>query len=71
MSEDSRVQWEGLAEKELRGTPLDDLTWSSPEGIEVKPLYTEEDLEHQPRAALQCPLPARFLPQQHRTDKHD
>lgn len=45
MSEDSRVQWEGLAEKELRGTPLDDLTWSSPEGIEVKPLYTEEDLE--------------------------
>jgi methylmalonyl-CoA mutase len=45
MSEDSRAQWEGLAEKELRGTPLDDLTWSSPEGIEVKPLYTEEDLE--------------------------
>ncbi|NKB98499.1 MAG: methylmalonyl-CoA mutase [Pseudomonadales bacterium] len=45
MSEDSRAQWEGLAEKELRGTPLNDLTWSSPEGIDIKPLYTEQDLE--------------------------
>ena len=33
------------AEKELRGVPVDDLTVSTPEGIDVKPLYTEADLE--------------------------
>ena len=38
-------EWAGLAEKELRGTPLENLTWTTPEGIEVKPLYTEADLE--------------------------
>ncbi len=37
--------WKALAEKELRGRPLDDLTWITPEGIAVKPLYTSEDLE--------------------------
>ena len=37
--------WKALAEKELRGRPLDDLTWATPEGIAVKPLYTSEDLE--------------------------
>jgi methylmalonyl-CoA mutase len=42
---DKRSEWEALAEKELRGKPLDDLTWRSPEGIEIKPLYTEADLE--------------------------
>ena len=36
--------WEKLAEKELRGESLDGLTWKTPEGIEVKPLYTEDDL---------------------------
>ncbi|OIQ26853.1 MAG: methylmalonyl-CoA mutase [Alphaproteobacteria bacterium MedPE-SWcel] len=35
--------WRALAEKELRGRPLDDLTWQTLEGIEVKPLYTAED----------------------------
>ena len=35
--------WEALAEKELRGRPLDDLTWNTLEGIAVKPLYTAED----------------------------
>ena len=33
------------AEKELRGVPVDDLTVSTPEGIDIKPLYTEADLE--------------------------
>ena len=42
---DQQEQWAGLAEKELRGTPLESLTWTTPEGIEVKPLYTEADLE--------------------------
>ncbi len=37
--------WRDLAARELRGKPLEDLTWKSPEGIEIKPLYTEEDLE--------------------------
>ncbi len=37
--------WEASAEKELRGKPLDDLTRTTPEGIEVKPIYTEADLE--------------------------
>jgi methylmalonyl-CoA mutase len=46
MADSSQVgQWQSLAEKELRGKPLDELTWSSPEGIDVKPLYTEADLE--------------------------
>jgi len=35
--------WKVQAEKELRGRPLDDLNWLTPEGIEVKPLYTKED----------------------------
>lgn len=37
--------WEALAEKELRGRPLDDLTWNTPEGIAVKPVYTEADTQ--------------------------
>ena len=37
--------WTELATKELRGKPLEDLTWKTLEGIEVKPLYTEADLE--------------------------
>jgi len=37
--------WTALATKELRGRPLEDLTWATPEGIAVKPLYTAEDLE--------------------------
>ena len=41
--------WSDIAEKELRGRSLEDLTWNTLEGIAVKPLYTEEDtagLEH-------------------------
>jgi methylmalonyl-CoA mutase len=36
--------WRALAEKEIRGDP-DTLTWHTPEGIDVKPLYTEADLD--------------------------
>jgi len=35
--------WEQLAAKELRGRSTDDLVWRTPEGIDVKPLYTAED----------------------------
>ncbi len=40
-----RVNWEKLAEKELRGRSLSDLNWQTPEGIEVQPIYTADDLE--------------------------
>jgi methylmalonyl-CoA mutase len=40
--------WRKLAEAELRGRPLDDLTWQTLEGIPVSPLYTEEDVEGLP-----------------------
>ncbi|RBI77143.1 methylmalonyl-CoA mutase [Roseovarius sp. TE539] len=36
--------WRDIAEKELRGRPLEDLTWKTLEGIDVRPLYTEEDV---------------------------
>jgi len=39
------ADWEKLAAKELRDRPLDELTWMTPEGIPVKPLYTAADLE--------------------------
>ncbi|QXT40757.1 methylmalonyl-CoA mutase [Gymnodinialimonas ceratoperidinii] len=37
--------WRKLAEKELRGRDLEDLTWHTLEGIDVKPLYTAADTE--------------------------
>jgi len=40
-----RRQWTDLAAKQLRGRPLEELDWETPEGIRVKPLYTAEDLE--------------------------
>jgi methylmalonyl-CoA mutase len=36
--------WSALAEKELRGRPIEQLTELTREGISVKPLYTQEDL---------------------------
>jgi methylmalonyl-CoA mutase len=41
----SLKEWQKLAEAELRGKPLASLDWTTPEGITVKPLYTEADLE--------------------------
>jgi methylmalonyl-CoA mutase len=41
----SREDWRKLAEKELRGRPLEDLVWKTLEGIDVSPLYTAQDLE--------------------------
>ncbi len=42
------AKWKELAEKELRGRALEDLNWETLEGIEVKPLYTEEDIKDLP-----------------------
>ncbi|SMP78864.1 hypothetical protein SAMN06296065_1121, partial [Novosphingobium panipatense] len=33
--------WQAAAAKEVKGK---DLTWNTPEGIAVKPLYTAEDV---------------------------
>ncbi len=38
-------EWQAQAGKELRGKPLESLTWRTLEGIEVKPVYTAADLE--------------------------
>ncbi len=38
-----RDNWRSIAEGELRNRSVDDLTWRTLEGIEVKPLYTEDD----------------------------
>lgn len=40
-----KQKWIELATKELRGKPLESLNWKTPEGIEVQPLYTAEDIE--------------------------
>ena len=40
-----KAKWSELATKELRGKPLESLNWKTPEGIEVKPLYTAEDIQ--------------------------
>ncbi len=41
----SPKDWSKLATKELKDRPLDGLTWHTPEGFDVKPLYTASDLE--------------------------
>jgi methylmalonyl-CoA mutase len=40
------ADWQELATKQLKGRPLTDLNWDTPEGITVKPLYTAEDLSN-------------------------
>ncbi|WP_343521050.1 methylmalonyl-CoA mutase [Sphingomonas sp.] len=37
--------WKALSDKEVKGR---DLTWHTPEGIDVKPLYTAEDVTAEP-----------------------
>jgi methylmalonyl-CoA mutase len=36
--------WRDLASKDLKGADPESLTWHTPEGIDVKPLYTADDL---------------------------
>ena len=40
-----KESWRNQAEAELRGRPLDDLTWQTLEGIPVQPVYSAEDLD--------------------------
>ena len=37
--------WRELASRECKGRSPDELTWDTPEGIAVRPLYTADDLE--------------------------
>ncbi|MBM3484903.1 MAG: methylmalonyl-CoA mutase [Alphaproteobacteria bacterium] len=39
------AEWRALAERELKGRSLDALSWMTPEGLAIKPLYTAADLE--------------------------
>ncbi len=39
------ADWDALASKDLKGASPETLTWETPEGIRVKPLYTAADLE--------------------------
>jgi len=49
MSEHPDLQkWKELATKQLRGRSLEELTWETPEGISVDPLYTAQDVEGLP-----------------------
>jgi methylmalonyl-CoA mutase len=42
---DRHKEWEQAAARELKAGPGTDPGWQSPEGIPIKPLYTEADLE--------------------------
>jgi methylmalonyl-CoA mutase len=37
--------WRDLATRELKGGSPDELAWTTPEGLAIRPLYTEADLE--------------------------
>lgn len=39
------ADWEALATKQSKGLTPEELTWHTPEGINIKPLYTKADLE--------------------------
>ncbi len=42
---EKKLAWARRAEKELRGRKPDELTWQTPEGIDVQPVYTAEDAD--------------------------
>jgi len=46
----SLEEWQKLASKSLKSGSLDELTWHTAEGIDVKPLYTRADVENLPNA---------------------
>jgi methylmalonyl-CoA mutase len=46
----SLEDWQKLATKSLKSGSIDELTWHTPEGIDVKPLYTKADVADLPFA---------------------
>ncbi len=43
--EPAEQDWIDRSSKELKGRPVDELEWLTPEGINIKPLYTARDLQ--------------------------
>ena len=42
------ADWQKAAEKQLKGRSLEDITWQSAEGIDIKALYSQKDVEGLP-----------------------
>lgn len=53
----SLSDWQTLAEKELRGRPLQQLYRATPEAITIKPLYTASDIADLPNTDTLPGLP--------------
>ncbi len=52
--------WKQKIQADLRGADYNEtLVWESPEGIQVKPFYSREDLEKNAPAPVPCPTPWR------------
>ncbi len=47
MTNPTMKDWYALAEKELRGRPVEELTKPTPEGIDIKPVYVASDVNDQ------------------------
>ena len=62
-------EWNEIATKELRGKTVESLTWNTPEGIALKPMYTAEDLP--PASAAGSAAAADTLRIRHRTAGSD
>ncbi len=45
MTDKTKADWEALAEKEVKGR---DLSWHTPEGFDIAPLYTADDVPSDP-----------------------
>lgn len=45
-------EWKKLAEKQLKGASVDSLTWKTPEGIDIKPIYTADDVRPETQQEL-------------------
>ena len=51
-SDVSREEWAAVAEKELRGRPLDDLKWHLGEDVDIAPFYHPDDMGELPAPIL-------------------
>ncbi|MBO0664408.1 methylmalonyl-CoA mutase [Jiella sp. MQZ9-1] len=52
MSADHPPDWLDIASQELKGRPVEELTWQTPEGIAIKPVYGPGDLPEAAASAL-------------------
>lgn len=49
------AEWAALATKQLKGRSAEELTWRTPEGISLKPMYTKDDTVDVPKE-----IPGKF-----------